>query len=227
MNTTTPQSPSPMLKSLQDLHQRRRSEAPAPAAARRSTNAELLEQVRCAPTERARNLAAETLRRQVRSLCAAALTRHRSGLSAQELEDLVQDVFVRLLQSPPDTDPSPAYLHRIAVNLLIDQHRHQARRGQEHAALSLDDPDSEVERTTPATGPGVEESVVAAMEARALREFMSKVLKPTEARILLRRSEGAAHDEIAAELGLSCANVRKQWERGVKRLRDRMPAYAP
>ena len=75
-------------------------------------------------------------------------------------------------------------------------------------------------------GPGVEESVIAAMEARALREFLARILKPTEAQILMRRSEGAAHDEIAQELGLSCANVRKQWERGVKRLRERMPTYA-
>lgn len=223
---TEPTRPSPMLQNLHDLHQRRRAtEATTPRPAR-STNGELLEAVRSATTERARSAAAETLRRQVRSLCAAALARSSNRLSAQELDDLVQDVFLRLLQSPAGTDPSPAYVHRIATNLLIDQHRHLARRGQDQVVQSLDDADSEAERTAADTAPGVEESVIAAMEARALREFLARILKPTEAQILMRRSEGAAHDEIAQELGLSCANVRKQWERGVKRLRERMPAYA-
>lgn len=218
--------PSPMLQNLRDLHQKRRADEATMPRPARSTNGELLEAVRCAPTERARSAAAETLRRQVRSLCAAALARSGRGLSAQELDDLVQDVFLRLLQSPAGTDPSPAYIHRIAANLLIDQHRHLARRGQDQVVQSLDDADGEAERTAAASGPGVEESVLAALEARALRELIERLLKPTEAQILMRRSEGAAHDEIAQELGLSCANVRKQWERGVKRLRERMPACA-
>lgn len=225
MNTETTR-PSPMLQNLQSLHQKRRAEETVTPRPQRSTNGELLEASRNAPSERARSVAAEALRRQVRSLCAAALARSSSRLTAQELDDLVQDVFLRLLQSPPGTDPSPAYVHRIATNLLIDQHRHLARRGQDQPVQSLDEGDSEAERTAAAPGPGIEESVIAALEARALRELLARTLKPTEAQILMRRSEGAAHDEIAQELGLSCANVRKQWERGVKRLRERMPAYA-
>lgn len=215
---------SPLLNSLQSLHRERRAEAPAPA---RHTNRELLEKIRHGASERVRSDAAETLRRQVRSLCAAALARGQRNLTAQEIDDLVQDVFVRLLQSPEGVDPSPAYLHRIAVNLLIDRHRRLARRGLDQTPVSLDDPDSEVERTAADPSPGVEETVLGAIEARSLREFLLRTLKPTEVKILLRRSEGAAHDEIAAELGLSCANVRKQCERSLKRVRTCLPAFAP
>lgn len=219
-------SASPLASQLQGLHRQRRAEAPACPPARH-TNRELLEIIRHGATERARSDAAETLRRQVRSLCAAALARGQRTLTAQEIDDLVQDVFLRLLQSPDGVDPSPAYLHRIAVNLLIDRHRRLARRGLDQPALSLDDPDSQVERTVADPAPGVEETVLGAIEARTLREFLLRTLKPTEVKILLRRSEGAAHDEIAAELGLTCANVRKQCERSLKRVRTQLPAFAP
>ena len=68
----------------------------------------------------------------------------------------------------------------------------------------------------------VEDSVLTQLNNRALRSAIEKLLKPAEANVVLRRAEGLAHDEIALETGQSCASVRKQYERGIKRLQ----AYA-
>uniref|UniRef100_UPI00286A0803 hypothetical protein n=1 Tax=Armatimonas sp. TaxID=1872638 RepID=UPI00286A0803 len=75
--------------------------AVASAAPKRQTNKELLAVVRdTASTKRERDLAGEQLRRQVKTLCAATLARQARTLLANELEDLTQEVVIRLLQSP-------------------------------------------------------------------------------------------------------------------------------
>ena len=190
-----------------------------PAAPARKTNRELLAVIRTSSREFERNQAAEALRRQLKTLCAATLSRHGDGFSSGELEDLTQDVFIRLLQASTEADPTSAYIARIAANLLIDKRRHSVRRGQNIVALSLnetveDGPDRDA--IDPAEG--VEDSVLNRLNERALREAIEKLLKPAEATVVLRRAEGAAHDEIAQETGQSCASVRKQYERGIKRL---------
>jgi RNA polymerase sigma factor (sigma-70 family) len=197
------------------------SPSSAPAASKRQTNKELLAVVRdTANSPRERDRAAETLRRQVKSLCAATLSRQSRVLSANELEDLTQEVVVRLLQSPEGTEPNAAYIARIATNLLIDRQRHLVRRGLDKPAVSLDDTEEGETRDLPDPSAQVEETVLMRIQQRNLREALLTLLKPTEALVVLRRAEGASHDEIAQELGTNAACVRKQAERGLKRLRD-------
>lgn len=197
------------------------STAPNPAP-RRLTNRELLATIRTTQTrEPERNRAAETLRRQIKTLCAATLSRQSRQLSANELEDLTQEVIVRLLQSPENTDPSAAYIARIATNLIIDRQRHLVRRGQEKQALSLDDTEEgSAAREVADPMARVEDTVLARIQQHSLREALLKLLKPNEVLVVLRRAEGASHDEIAQELGTNAACVRKQAERGMKRLRE-------
>lgn len=213
-----------------DQERQKASIAPAvPATAptpRRQTNRELLATVRSHEnTERVRDRAAETLRRQIKTLCAATLARQSRLLTANELEDLTQEVLVRLLQSPENTDPSPAYIARVATNLLIDRQRHLVRRGQEKQTLSLDDTvEGTAAREVADPEARVEETVLSRIQQRSLREALLTFLKPNEALVVLRRAEGASHDEIAQELGTNAACVRKQAERGLKRLREHAEA---
>jgi RNA polymerase sigma factor (sigma-70 family) len=189
-------------------------------APKRQTNRELLDLSRSTTVTKAeQNQAAEQLRRQVKALCGAHLARQNRALSASELEDLTQDVILRLLQSPEGTEPSSAYIARIATNLLIDRQRHLVRRGQEKFTLSLDDTIEGETRDILDPAARVEDTVLARIQQLSLRKALATFLKPTEATIVLRRAEGASHDEIAEELGLTCANVRKQAERGMKRLK--------
>ena len=195
------------------------------AAPKRQTNKELLAVIRdTACSKREQDRAAEALRRQVKSLCAATLARQARTLAANELEDLTQEVVIRLLQSPAGTEPTGAYIARIATNLLIDRQRHLIRRGQDKPAFSLDDTEEGETRDLPDLETRVEESVLARIQQRAIREALLTLLKPNEALVVLRRAEGASHDEIAEELGTNAACVRKQAERGLKRLRDHAEA---
>ena len=195
------------------------------AAPKRQTNQELLAVVRsAASTKRERDLAGEQLRRQVKTLCAATLARQARTLLANELEDLTQEVVIRLLQSPATTEPTGSYIARIATNLLIDRQRHLIRRGQDKQVLSLDDTEDGETRDLPDLETRVEDTVIARIQQRAIREALLKLLKPTEALVVLRRAEGASHDEIAEELGTNAACVRKQAERGLKRLKEHADA---
>jgi RNA polymerase sigma factor (sigma-70 family) len=221
MQTTTTQNP--LMAQMADLRtwdNANKTPQVTAQTTRRATNGELLAIVKNGRTEADRSRAAETLRRQMRPICAAAIARHGHHLTGAEIDDLSQEVFIRLLQNTTDADPSPAYISRIAVNLLIDQCRHILRRGQEKAAFSLDEVNADG-MTYDVADPtqNTEETVMAQMEQTALKATLQQVLKPTESAILLRRAEGASHDEIATELGLQAANVRKQCERGMKRLR--------
>lgn len=191
---------------------------------RRESNGELLRRARHGRTSAERDRAAETLRRQIKTLCAAVIDRHTGALTAQEAEDLTQEVFIRLLTSAASAEragemlePTPAYISRIAVNLLIDQRRFLDRRGLSHPGPSLDDEEAGV--AIPDTRVGVEEDVVGRAHAVQVREALHKALSPVEARVVWMRSDGASHAEIAAELGIKEANARKHHERGLKRLK--------
>jgi len=199
---------------------------PASAAqrTRRESNAELLHIIRTSTSERERNRAAETLRRQVKSLCAAAIDRYTSALTAQEAEDLTQEVVIRLLTSAAGTErdgqvvePTPAYIQRIAVNLLIDQKRFLNRRGLSRPGISVDDTEAAVSLPDPRVS--VEADVVGKFHRRDLKEALKNTLSPVEARVLWMRSDGASHGEIAEALGIKEANARKHHERGLKRLK--------
>lgn len=228
--TTIKPAPSPQVVSgLRDLRQRigaRQETAALPAPTkRRETNQELLQKALTAACPRERDRAAETLRRQIKSLCAAVIDRYAgSRLSAQEVEDLAQEVLLRLLTTGKEdavsavtVDPSPAYVTRIAVNLLIDRQRFQKRRGLNAPAVSLDD--SYEAASVPDTRLSVEEDVVTRLYRTELRASLKRTLNPMEAEVVWRRSEGATHQEIAAELGIQQANARKHCERGLKRLK--------
>lgn len=220
------------LQALQGLKAWHDQAAPKPtptttvsAALKRQTNKELLAVIRNAQSsKRERDTAAELLRRQIKSLCAATLARQARMLAANELEDLTQEVVIRLLQSPAGTEPTGAYIARIATNLLIDRQRHLVRRGQDKLAVSLDDTEEGETRDLPDPETRVEETVLARIQQRAIREALLSLLKPNEAIVVLRRAEGASHDEIAEELGTNAACVRKQAERGLKRLREHAEA---
>ncbi len=194
------------------------------AAPRRETNRELLHRARNGKTAYERSDAAEALRRQIKSLCAAVVDRHTAHLTASEVEDLTQDVLIRLLQCQGGEtaaslpDPTPAYIARVAVNLLIDQRRFLRRRGLEKAAVSVEESGDALTIRDPA--PSVESEVIGRMADTDLRALLSRALSPAEAAVLWRRSEGASHQDIALELGINEANARKRCERGLKRLRE-------
>ncbi|MFM7323142.1 MAG: RNA polymerase sigma factor [Armatimonadota bacterium] len=213
---------SPLSNRLSALHSEHRAQSRADRD--RRTNRACLAAVRDGATRTAREAAALDLRRRCRALCAATIARRAHGLTADAIEDLTQDVMLRLLASPAGTDPSPAYIETIAAHVLIDQHRHRARRGLDGTSISLDDPEATILETLPDPGAGTESVALEHAAEDHLLRAIRALLRPRDVEIVLRRADGDPHERIAADLGLAVPHVRKLAERALRRLREASPA---
>ena len=122
-----------------------------------------------------------------------------------EVEDLVQDVFLkalRQLESLRDTEAFGAWLARIARNCAADFHRN--RRDEE----TLDD---EAHATTSAD--------LEAVRVLSLIRTLPEAYRET---LVLRLVEGLTGPEIAAQTGLTPGSVRVNLHRGVRLLREKL-----
>ncbi len=212
---------SPLSATLHGLHAARRSESPPPRVA---SNGELLRNARTGTSAQARNQAADALRRRIRSHCAAVLSRHAPSLGADELDDMVQDVVLRLLAIPEACEPSTSYIQTIAQHLLIDRYRRRHRRGQDAPTVSWEQLHAETGYEPLDTSESPEEQTVDKLTASDLLKRLQRQLRPREIAVLLARADGRPHEEIAAELGLTNAHVRKIWERTQVRARELVAA---
>jgi len=128
-------------------------------------------------------------------------------VAAQEVEDLVQDVFLTAWKRLDDLrDPAAfgGWIGMIARNRAADLHR----RGTELVELPAD-------LQTPGTVSTEAEAHAALAAIRALPEAYRDTLT-------LRLVEGLTGPEIAARTGLTPASVRVNLHRGMKMLRDRL-----
>ena len=121
--------------------------------------------------------------------------------SAQDAEDVLQTVFLRLLkrQSELDLEPSPgAYLHRAAVNAALDLMRSRTRT----KSVPLDDFDGEP-MPLPSHDPHPERLQQDRELRRGLRQAIQG-LTPKNAEIFVMRFiEGVSNIEIAEILGMT------------------------
>jgi RNA polymerase sigma-70 factor (ECF subfamily) len=136
--------------------------------------------------------------------------------SADEAEDVTQEVFVRLYRRPPEAGREHnlgALLYRAATNAGYNALRSAARRARYQAAAMLDAPG----------GPGDAAQEVLRLAERAQVRAALAALKPQEAQILVLRHAGLAYAEVAQVLGIAPGSVgtllaraerafRKVWE---------------
>jgi RNA polymerase sigma-70 factor (ECF subfamily) len=130
--------------------------------------------------------------------------------AGQEVEDVVQETFLRALASPPASRPR-AWLYRVALNVLRDRARRQ-RGGEDDAAsllLALEDraPD-------PRAAAIARETVAVAWRAAASLPDRQR------AALILRIQRHMDYDEIALALECSIAGARQQFHLAVKAVRD-------
>jgi RNA polymerase sigma-70 factor (ECF subfamily) len=119
----------------------------------------------------------------------------RFSSSAIEVEDLVQETFLRVGRYPPDAAlrHPQALLSRIATNLALDQ----LRRGRVHDSLG------------PAELASFSDAVVQddRHEQLVLRGTILSLPRPLRDVFLLSRFTGLTYDEIARHLGISVKTV--------------------
>src|SRR5262245_42166033 len=136
-------------------------------------------------------------------------------------EDLLQETLLlayRSLHALAKPDGFRPWLLSIAHNVLIDDARRSSR--LKRTAPASDTPVSALR----AAGPSPEEQA----QREELRQRVLAVLRslPEEYRLplTLRYLTGADYDEIGEQLGLTNGSLRGLLHRGLKMLRDRLPA---
>jgi RNA polymerase sigma factor (sigma-70 family) len=123
--------------------------------------------------------------------------------ASEDLEELVQDVYCRLLERGDDTTwaarPAPqlwAYLHRTARSVVIDRLRSRAAKKRGAGARRDERPEALAERHAP--GPSVEERLLACERAAELRRRVRELGGATHGERNLRILELAAVEGCTA-----------------------------
>ena len=151
-----------------------------------------------------------------------ALTKHlRTKLaSQQDAEDLAQEACIRLLQEiakAREIDNPRAYLFRIAQHLLYQHHRQRMRQPS--------DVDTAVESLA-AEGETVEELTLGIVRRQQVNRAVSELSPKCQQVLFLRWRQGLRVKEIAADMSLSSAMVKKYLATGLAHCRKRLQRYA-
>lgn len=145
-----------------------------------------------------------------------AFFRRRLGADA-EVEDLVQEVFVRAADQVglDDEEYARAYVFRTAASVWADRHRRRlARRVDQHVPF---DPDRHGETDDDPAG-----RLDARETLRAASAALLTLPERTRTIFVLRRIEGMTVREIAGRLGISGSAVEKHVAKALERLLAQM-----
>jgi RNA polymerase sigma-70 factor, ECF subfamily len=135
------------------------------------------------------------------------------GLSAQESEDVVQDVFLSLfrhLQLGRSRSNLAGWLFQVARNLTLKQRRRQRRHWWSLRMDAVADDD----RVDPTANP---EERLADAELRRHWQRVMRALPERDRRCVLLRAEGLKYRDIASALGVSLGAVAKSMSRAMTR----------
>jgi RNA polymerase sigma factor (sigma-70 family) len=146
----------------------------------------------------------------------ARLTGRRDGI-----EDLAQDVFLRLFRALPGFRNEAlvsTYIYRIAVNVAQDEWKRRRREERTHVSISDDDEDWGDRLAHPGQTP--EET----LGERELQQFVDAHLMELSgverAVLVLYHQEERSYQQIAEALGLPIGTVRTHLHRGRGKLRE-------
>ena len=132
---------------------------------------------------------------------------YRSTNDAADADDIVQEAFLRLLQTdilPDDEEGLRRYVFRIAGNLMADRWRKRTREKRHEV-------------------PSTERADASPRDLDVVRTFAE--LKPRERALLwLAYVEGGSHADIAESLRVGRASVKVMLSRARVRLRDLLKA---
>lgn len=141
----------------------------------------------------------------------------RRGVPRHDVDDMVQEVYLRLARQPGDLSvrSAEAFVITIAGNLLRDAYR---RRGRRNPELSLE----EEGRYTPAAGEDPERSAEYLQHLQAADSVIG-ALRPATQRVFLgHRLRGQSYSELSRELGVSISMIEKHMISALSALRPVM-----
>jgi RNA polymerase sigma-70 factor (ECF subfamily) len=137
----------------------------------------------------------------------------RSGRT--DVEDLRQDVYMRVCDAAMEQIPHPAkpFVLAVARNLLIDRVR------REHI-VSIEAVENLDALNIATDDPGPDQNLMAREELRRLQLALDKLPRRLRAPVVMRKIDGLSRREIAQRLGVSEKTVEKQLTQGVRALAD-------
>ena len=138
----------------------------------------------------------------------------RSGASAHQAEEIVQDVMLTIWRKASTFDPHraqvSAWIYQIARNRQIDIARKENR------------PMPEELREEPGTEPDASQILGVEQEAGQLKQALAK-LKPEQREIIEKAYIGElTHQEISAQTGLPLGTIKSRIRLGLERLRHEL-----
>jgi RNA polymerase sigma-70 factor (ECF subfamily) len=139
-----------------------------------------------------------------------------------DVEDLVQDVYVRIYEAAQKEIPDHPrrFVFTTARNLLIDR----ARRAQIIPIEALPDADTfDIALDVPSP----ERSAIARDELRRLQEALDRLPARNREAVVLARVEGLTGREISQRMGLAEATVSHHLAKGIAALTDMLYGDAP
>lgn len=134
-------------------------------------------------------------------------------------EDLVQDVFFRMLRYRHTYDGSrsfPAWMYQIARNAGIDVAHKQ--KGELQLMTSRDEDDDRPLNEPVSQMPGAEETVRKRQEVALLRRALNQLPDDKREVLVLSRFQNLAYDEIASILGCEVGAVKVRVYRATRAL---------
>ena len=137
---------------------------------------------------------------------------------ATEAEDLAQEVMIRLLRQPPETQVRhpEAYLFQIAANVLRDQYRRDAARMRDRHEVLVDDP------SLMGLAPSEEQLYCDREMLVRLLSALEELTPKCRTVFLLQRYEGLSYSEIARRLGVSQSAIEKHMMSAIRHLHRRL-----
>lgn len=142
--------------------------------------------------------------------------------SREHVEDLAQEVFLRLYRSLENfrgDAKMTTYLYRITLNVAQDEWK---RRRKEQSHSSFDDPEAGWgERLAHADG-NAERILTGKQMLADLERALGELSEPERQVIVMFHQEELTYEKIAEVLGLPLNTVRTHLHRGRKKLKDRL-----
>ena len=126
-----------------------------------------------------------------------------------DVEDLTSEVFRRVVSGPIPTEPGarPAWLFRVAHNIVVDHYRR--RRFPDPIGLFLDRPDD---------APSLPDAAVRNEQLRAADVALRALPGRQRAAVYLRHYEGLDYAAVAAVIGVPESTARSLVHRGLRRV---------
>jgi RNA polymerase sigma factor (sigma-70 family) len=147
---------------------------------------------------------------------------HHNWRNESEIEDLLQDVYVRVCESARREIPVAArsFVFAVARHMLIDRVRHaqvvpiEAVADLDMLGVALDEP-------------GPDRNVIARDELRQLQVALDKLAPRAREAVMLKRVEGLSRREIAQRMGIAEDTVSEYLANGMCALADTLYGMPP